>query len=381
MTCTKKGYKKGQMSRLHSLQSLRLLAAVCVVEFHLWFNYLGVPIGHPGTDYFFVLVGLVAAYSQSGYISSGKGAVYLLDRIVRLYVTFIPLFFIDLFFKRQEATWDWVWHSFLFVPQPDRLPVIGPSWMISHFLLFYFLFAVVIWSRHELVIWGIFVIWAVCIAAYAWGGWQTQLPKEWSEVLFYERNLDFIFGYAAGVLLRRRVVAPPLARGLLWSGCIGVIFGTILLNAYYDMPGRSLWLGLPVTMFALGIASLEQSNAPSRWVSVLSWRWLVYLGAASYTIYLSHGLTIGAWNHFLSITPLWTPVITICAVAVGVIGYRLWEAPLIAGFKRRNAPRRIRRPAMPARPKTQRTSLVQSALVVDSVAPGVDNTSEERSRD
>jgi exopolysaccharide production protein ExoZ len=325
------------MPKLYSLQSLRLFAAICIVEFHLWHNYLGITIGHPGTDFFLVLVGLVAAYTQRGYITQGRWGGYLAARGVRLYVTFAPLFLIAVFFKRQEATWEWVLRSFFFLPQPDRFPVIGATWMISHFLLFYALFALVIWSRREHLIWGIFLLWTIGISSYMWGGWQTHLPAEWASLLFAERNLDFIFGYAAGVLLRQRAVSPFWARRLAWLGAAGVIAGTVALNVGASMDGRSLWIGLPVTAFVLGVAALEQHAAPSILVSILSQRWLVALGAASYVIYLSHGMAIALWSRFLPVTPLSAPLITACALAVGVLGYRLWEAPLMARTKRRLA--------------------------------------------
>lgn len=357
---------------------MRLFAAICVVEFHVWWNYLGVAIGHPGTDYFFVLVGFVAAYSQFGYIAKGKWSHYLADRAIRIYVAFIPLFLIDLFFKRRDATWDWVWRSFFFIPQGERLPVIGPTWMMSHFWLFYVIFAIVIWSRHESLVWWLFALWAIGIVAYLYGGWRTYLPPEWAELLFYERNLDFIFGYAAGTLLRRQIIRPYWARWCVWLGAAGVVVGTIVLNVDYLLPGRSLWLGLPVTLFVFGIAALEQSNTSSRWVSFLTWRWLVYFGAASYVIYLSHGLTIGAWNHVFPITPLWTPVVTICALLVGVLAYRLWEAPMIEHIKQRlhftdRVPKRTHTPE-PALTVPSRTSPSFSA---DGVAVGANKPNKK----
>ena len=119
-----------------SWQSLRLFASVGVLQYHLWQNYLQVNIGHPGTDFFLVLVGTVAALTQARRIPEGKWRRYFLSRMVRLYVVYAPLFLMTIGVKWNEATWDWMWRSFLFVPIADRLPVIGATWMLIAFRAF-----------------------------------------------------------------------------------------------------------------------------------------------------------------------------------------------------------------------------------------------------
>ena len=78
--------------RIDSLQSMRLVASLSVFQYHLWTNYLGQRFLYPGTDFFLVLVGMVAAMSEAGKIARGEWKNYILGRYLRLYVTFIPVF-------------------------------------------------------------------------------------------------------------------------------------------------------------------------------------------------------------------------------------------------------------------------------------------------
>lgn len=333
--------------KIESLQSLRLLASLGVLEYHLWNNYLDVPFGHPGTDFFLVLVGAVAALSQTRGISEGKWRNYVLSRIVRLYATYIPLFFITLSVKWEMVTWDLAWRSFLFVPIPGSMPVIGCTWMLSYFALFYLLFSLAFLARREFFLLPVFTGWALAITAFNWLGWQTGIPDHWESVLLAERNLNMIMGYTAGVALRNQWVNLRWGRALLWIGIIGTAGGTLLLNIIASESNRSLYLGLPVALFVLGLGVLERSNTPSRIVRALTKPWLVWLGGTSYALYLSHPLFLHAWSRLLPVTPWTVPLITLGAVSVSVVITVLWEQPLInllkvrLGLEKEQSPRSL----------------------------------------
>ncbi|GIK75311.1 MAG: acyltransferase [Chloroflexota bacterium] len=321
------------MKRLESLQSLRLFAAIGVIQYHIWRNYMGIAIGHPGTDFFLVLVGVVAAFSQTRHIAQGRWKQYLVSRAARLYVSFIPLFLATLIIKHDEVTFDWVWRSFFFFPQLEREPVIASTWMLSYFVLFYLIFAASVFFRSERVLWGILLVWAIGIIGYVWFDWSPGLSSEWTTVLFEERNLDFICGFVVGVILRAGFVRIHLARVLTWIGLFGILGGTFVLNFGNTMQGRSLWLGLPVSLFILGVSALEQNMDSGFLITCLKRPRIVFLGTASYVIFLSHSAFIRIWSLFLPVTPIWAPFITVGAVMFGAIGYWLWEAPILAYMK------------------------------------------------
>lgn len=308
---------------------MRLFASLAVVQYHLWSNYLHIPLGHPGTDFFLALVGFVAALTQARRIRGGNWRAYIKGRYLRLYITFIPLFVITLAFKWQDSTWDWAIRSFLFVPLPSGFPVIGATWMLTMFMLFYFVFSLSFLARDEKFLGPLFIIWALLIGAYTWGGYSTIIPYHWENVIFSERNLEFILGYGAGIIARKHMLNLPASRSVFWAGAIGVMVGTVLLNLDPTMTTRSLLVGVPVTLFILGLAGLEQNNAPDAVVRVLCNRWLVWLGGASYVLYLSHGIVLFGWSMLLPVTLWLVPAITLTTVAASMLGYLLWEKPIL----------------------------------------------------
>lgn len=317
-----------------SLQTMRLFASLGVVQYHLWHNYFGVTVCHPGTDFFLILVGMISALNLAGQIPSGNLWGYIRARYIRLYVTYIPLFILTLVIKWPEAACDWVLQSFLFIPTADRLPVIGATWMLSMFILFYFIFALAFLARTEVILWPIFAVWSVGVVSFNWLGWEPGLPVQWSNLFFNERNLDFIFGYVAGVILREGKLPQTFGRPLMWIGLVTVITGTTLLNLGFNSVNRTLLLGLPVTLFVLGLAYLEMHGIPDQLVRVLTWPSLVWLGGASYALYLSHGIYLRIWSSILPVAMSLIPIITLGAVLVAAVGYLCWEKPLLGYLKK-----------------------------------------------
>jgi peptidoglycan/LPS O-acetylase OafA/YrhL len=318
---------------LTSLQTMRLFASLGVAQYHLWQNYFGIAIAHPGTDFFLVLVGVVAAYTQAKRIPGGNWWGYISARYKRLYVTFVPLFIITLLAKWAEADINWVLRSFFFIPIADQVPVIGCTWMLSMFILFYFVFSLCFLIKTEKILWIVFVIWTTLIMIYNLFNWETGLPEHWANLFFAARNFDFIMGYVVGIVLRYDWLRSYQSRIFLWIGLVGVIGGTILLNSGFNTVGRVLIVGLPVALFILGIAALEQKNANDSIVRLLTTPCLVWLGGTSYVLYLSHGLYFQVWSRVLPVTLMWVLPMTVGAIVVGALGYIFWEHPVLTYLK------------------------------------------------
>ncbi len=322
--------------RLLSLQTLRWFAALGVVQYHLWFNYLGVEIKHPGTDFFLVLVAVVAAYSQARYIPGGQWGRYLQIRYVRLYVSYVPVFLLALLAKRDELNLGWALRSLFFLPLPNgQLPVVSVTWMLSMFVLFYWIFSLAFVARREWVLAPIFLIWAVLVIVYSWMGWWPNLPGEWSTLFFQARNLDFIFGYVVGILLRQDRLTLKQGRGILWAGIAGLIGGVALLNIPPVTDGKSIFVGITAAFVVLGLGSLELNHAPDFILRFMTLPVLVWLGATSYVLYLSHNTVFRVWDAILSILPVLVSLLTLAAVLVGALGYRYWERPILTRLRQR----------------------------------------------
>ncbi len=318
---------------LKSMQATRFFAALGVVQYHLWENYFGISIAHPGTDFFLVLVGVIAAYIHAKQIPNGNWWKYIRERYRRLYVAFVPLFIITLLVKLNEATIVWVMKSFFFIPMRDRLPVIGSTWMVSMFLLFYFLFSLCFLARTEKILWTLFLLWIVSILAYNFYNWNPAMPQEWSDLFFSDRNFEFIIGYLVGIVLRRNWLDRIQARVSLWLGLAALAVGTTLLNLGWHPMWRVLVVGIPVGLFILGLATLEIQKADDRIVKVLTTPWLVWVGGTSYVLYLSHVIFFHLWSLFLPVERIWVLPMTIGAILVGTMGYRYWENPILSSVK------------------------------------------------
>lgn len=317
---------------LKSLQTLRLIASLGVVQYHLWQNYFGIPIGHPGTDFFLILVGVVAAYTQAKRIPEGGWWRYISSRYKRLYVTFIPLFLITLLAKWHEADLNWIVRSFFFIPLENQLPVIGATWMLSMFMLFYLVFSLAFIAKTEKILWGLFLLWASLILLNHFTGWNAGLAQHWTDLFFGERNLDFIMGYIAGVVLRQGWLSSSQSKMLLWLGIIGTIAGCVMLNLG-SVIARSLIVGFPVALFILGVADSERKNLDVPLVTFLTTPFLVWIGETSYVLYLSHSLVFRAWSLLLPVTVSTAFPMTIGAIIVGALGYVFWEQPILSYLK------------------------------------------------
>ena len=321
-----------------SLQTMRLFAALGVFQYHLWNNYLGVPFLHPGTDFFFVLVGFVAAVSQSRYIATGGWWNYIWGRYVRLYVTFIPVFILYILAGRDPLSTEYVLKSFFLVPIHDQLPLVGPTWMLSLFLVFYWLFSLAFLFRNEKVLIPVFAIWGVGCIFITWLRWEPAFASDWFRIIFDIRNVEFIFGYIAGKLILNRRVGNLTAAWSLPIGIATLLISSVWYNAVtHDMEGsgRIFLYGLPITLIAMGLAGLEQHGVNNSVVRVVTHPWLVWLGNISYVLFLVHNMILRLWDTVIPITPAQVPLIIVVVFAVAGIGYQFWERPVLGYIRQR----------------------------------------------
>jgi peptidoglycan/LPS O-acetylase OafA/YrhL len=140
-------------------------------------------------------------------------------------------------------------------------------------------------------------------------------------------------GYIVGIILRLNGLKSDQARMLLWTGLVGIVGGTILLNTGWNSM-RVLTIGFPIALFVLGLATLEQKKTNDSITNVLTTPWLVWLGRTSYVIYLSHSMFFQVWKRILPVTQLWALPMTIGAILLGALGYAFWEYPVLTYLKR-----------------------------------------------
>src|ERR1700733_9666444 len=159
---------------LDGIQSCRAVAALLVVVYHnaiIYFPlYTGLfdlktqfrsggpsffDFGHAGVDFFFVLSGFIILWVHQADIGRpDRFSRYFWRRTIRIYPTYwvvlallLPIYFIrpDMGggYERDPSE---ILQSFLLFPQA-HLPIVPASWTLSHELLFYAIFAVLLFNR------------------------------------------------------------------------------------------------------------------------------------------------------------------------------------------------------------------------------------------
>ncbi|MFC5489973.1 acyltransferase [Dokdonella soli] len=315
--------------KLQWLEVMRGVAACWVLVYHAnqsVTNFIG-PSGEPhvlisngylGVDFFFVLSGFIIAYSSNRLLETGRGLVdYARARIVRVYVPYLPIgttmFMLYLVWPHLSAAdrSPGLLTSLTLLPS-NSPPALSVAWTLVHEIIFYALFSLFFLWRHAL--WSLLALWAISIGCYVWLG---QPLARGLEYLLSPLNLCFLLGVAVYYLTRKGVAA----RVAIAAAVVGAV--VVVFEASQQQPSR--WL------LALGFSALivGASSATAR-----CWnprRWMMTLGAASYSIYLSHGPVLSiAVRGFRRILPdagslAALLVISVFSLAVGLVYCFIYE--------------------------------------------------------
>jgi exopolysaccharide production protein ExoZ len=161
---------------------------------------------------------------------------------------------------------------------------------------------------------------------------KTESWPPWT-VLFNTLVIEFIFGVILAKLILRGLLLPArIATCLVIAG-----FALILLAPESSENLRTLTWGLPALAIVAGAVSLEAHAG-----SAIP-RWLLALGDASYSIYLTHGFVvpvIGVGFFFFHWTGLAAEAAAVlaCLLASAIVGrvvYLTVEKPIMLSLQRR----------------------------------------------
>ena len=199
---------------------------------------------------------------------------------------------------------DYFIKSLLLLPQP-RYPMLIPSWTLVHEALFYMLFGLTILNLRL----SKFMLLAWLTLFCAMKGFQPDLGSGFAadvaRTVFSNYNVLFLVGIAVCAIIQHKPV--PYARVLASVGMV-VFFSTGLAeNAkLFVYSSRSdvmpvLLYGLSAALIIIGLVSAELRG------SIRMGRLANLLGALSYPLYLTHGITI--------------------AVVVGIFGALHYQGP------------------------------------------------------
>jgi exopolysaccharide production protein ExoZ len=256
---------------IESLQAGRGLAALAVVIHHSAqasreFGQLSVrplEFGYLGVDFFFVLSGFIIYHSTVGRNRSPRE--YMLARFRRVYLPYWPVGIIVAgLYLLKPTIHQWAWLPTLTLFPVDSAPALTVAWTLQHEILFYVVFGLFCFADLlplGLAIWGIAII--------------VGVPH----LAFEPINLEFLFGIVACLLYRSgRAYSVLILPGIALGSLFAIYPDRLLVGA----------------MFALLIAPIAQLEAQER---IRVPRFLIILGAASYSLYLVHYPLVAAAAH------------------------------------------------------------------------------------
>jgi peptidoglycan/LPS O-acetylase OafA/YrhL len=306
---------------LNALTGLRCFAAVNIVLFHFsnphWFGFLApvIDAGYVSVSYFILLSGFVLTYNYSGRARAGEldRARFWKARFTRIYPIYLLSLLLSLGVLTKEYgthTHGMFWAGVVLTPLllQGWIPAIAtflntPAWTMSAEAFYYAIFPwLARWKRPERVgphlvkMGGIWLLGMLPGALYmafkpdgiahpdrfSYGRWLWAL-----KYTPYAHLAGFIFGVMlAG--LDEVMARTSRLRFFLGLGGFAGIYGLLALGP--RMPYAIMHEGLLMPLFGCIILGLAGENPLAR---LLSLRPLVFVGEASYCIYLLH---FNMWN-------------------------------------------------------------------------------------
>jgi len=340
---------------LVNVQALRGLAALLVVFVHLEVlaRLAGLPagltaFGNCGVDVFFVISGLIMVVTTSGKKQTPQG--FLRNRLTRIaplyWAITLVVFAIALIAPAllQNTTADPIHllKSLAFIPHErgdgTMHPMVFVGWTLNYEMAFYVIFAAGLTLPNRLA--GLALSIVVLVAAATYG--QLAQPKN-PVLAFYTTPMILEFG--AGMALGALFVRERLPKARAW-GVPAVILGAAALAVMLAGPwlwpdvDRAAMFGIPAVVIVTCGLMAERAGL------ALNQGWIQLLGAASYSIYLSHffctQVVTKAAEKLAGFGPvaMWAlvPVVFLLVAMVGVFVHRRVELPLTDLARRWIAP-------------------------------------------
>jgi peptidoglycan/LPS O-acetylase OafA/YrhL len=240
------------------------------------------------------------------------------------------------FANNKDLGWGQVIVSLLLIPQNDK-PILDVGWTLIYELYFYILFSVAIWlqPKHSVPIlstWLFVTLLHFCKI--------VKVPRSFFllNLVFGNMNLEFVLGCLAAYIVIKYNNKLGKYRWILFgiTNLGYVILGMLLAWRNIGF-GRIPTFGVLAAMLIIAATSIDLKDSPK--IPDL----LIFLGDASYSIFLTHSPLISAITQILQKANLgkyydgfFAPaLLAVFAVVFGCIFYSLIEKPLTV-FLRKN---------------------------------------------
>jgi peptidoglycan/LPS O-acetylase OafA/YrhL len=359
--------------RLPALTSLRFFAALHVVFFHFlafkivssegWLGQIS-SIGYVGVSFFFVLSGFILVYTYAGRDTQARD--FWRARFARIYPAFAfsllltgPFFFFaTLMLNVPFFAWFSTHLKLVVLLVPFLLQAWVPlaalawnsvAWSLSDEAFFYLLFPFLKERFLRISVPGLSGIALAC--------WAVSLAMSWTYVLRnpdhlqvidadvlnafwlnavkfhpFARLPEFLLGMACGAMfVKFRRTAGPGGDGKL--ALLLVLAGLAIAATVAHFSARIPYTVLHSSLLAPAFAAIIFGFAlQPRWGALLNWKPLVFLGDASYSLYLLHSFFLGPFFFTQTGVPRhrgvgWYFLYFVLALGVSGLVYRFIEEP------------------------------------------------------
>jgi exopolysaccharide production protein ExoZ len=359
-----KGRTDASQGKLKTIECFRGIAALSVLLFHSEdtvgrAKYFGIDslggffiFGANGVDFFFVLSGFIITFAH--WTDLGRPDrinLYVGKRFARIYPTLwavtIPFIFVSYAANSGSAPPHLndrivaALSSLSLVPS-SLLPLPVVVWTLRHEVFFYTLFVSLlvkpILGAILLAIWG-----SVCLLYFV-----TTPPDSFPMgFLFSPYNLEFLVGILCACFAKHFRI--PLPHLVLTLGIVLFIYAAIVSDNTVQPSSHPTWLvanpnrqlialfSCASALMIIGASRLDMENMldPPKY--------LVMMGAASYSIYLVHVPVVSAtckilkaFNSSVPIAPfLAFLVVALVALTAGILFHLYVEKPLTSAVNRR----------------------------------------------
>ena len=345
-------------SKIKNIQALRGVAVLLVVFFHMVTiekKYGGTnallpdyfQFGMFGVDLFFVISGFVMVTVTRGKFQQSRQAfTFLYHRISRIYplywfyslLVLVAFLLQPSFVNSSQFGQVNILASFLILPQ-KHLPLLMVGWTLVHEMYFYLIFFLLLFFPEKQLVKCI-GLWTAIIVFL-----QLYITPDSSPALrliSHPLTIEFIGGCLLAICTRQKknTFSAPF---FLLSALFLFVASILSYILYWQTTGhveplgwwRILIMGIPAILIIFCLVRAEHKNF------VLPGP-LCRIGDASYSIYLSHVLTLSLigriWAEFSSDSTAdnWfaLPFMLLSVVAVGYISYVTVERPMIAASRK-----------------------------------------------
>jgi len=333
--------------KVQNIQGLRGLAVLLVVFSHMLVmeGKYAQPdhvlpelfmIGASGVDLFFLISGFVmVAVTRSSFQSKINIQKFLYHRVTRIYPLywFYSVLILGVYLAQpslvnsSQGNQVNILASFLLIPQ-NVLPLVNVGWTLIHEMYFYFVFTMLLFLPKNSLFIGL-TCWEVIVLI---GSIYLPLANSpFINIYFSPLTMEFIMGaFVAIFYYNRSIQGNAKAYALMaFSTWIGgyYIFQTISGEITPSGWVRVLVFGIPSALALYAVLLYERING------TMMPKWISKTGDASYSIYLSHVITLSLvgkiWVLFAAEGYLYNimilPIMFIAVLVVGYISFNLIE--------------------------------------------------------